>query len=106
MAMLDAKLKDLVDHPEDSKPMVLQVPSPGLAAIYSTTAVDSGETDGAIERKPPPNTMAAESTPVLGADQAESIVSKLDVDHGGIKLRKKPSSNFGAPFGQLGPWKP
>lgn len=106
MAMLDAKLNDLIDHPEDSKPMVLQVPSPEFAAREGATVGESGEIDGTTERKTPPNTAAAESTPALGALQPEAIVAiKPDVEHGGIKLRKRPSSNFGAPLGQLGPWK-
>lgn len=30
MEMLDARLKDVEDHPEENQPLVLQVPSPGV----------------------------------------------------------------------------
>jgi len=107
MAMLDAKLNDLIDHPEDSKPMVLQVPSPALADRDSIAAAEDGETASTTTgRVTPPNTLAAEPTPAPGAEQAEATATvKPDVEHGGIKLRKKQSCNFGAPLGQLGPWK-
>ncbi|GAB7348739.1 hypothetical protein MBLNU459_g7474t1 [Dothideomycetes sp. NU459] len=104
MAMLDARLKDLVEHPDENQPLVLQSPSPGLVAPEATTAENDGDCTTAT--LPPPNTMAAESTPAIVADHVETVDTiKLEVDNGGIKLRKKPSCNFGAPLGQLGPWK-
>lgn len=38
---------------------------------------------------------------VTSNDEHEEAV-KRKFDHGGIKLKKKASSNFGAPFGSLG----
>ena len=36
----------------------------------------------------------------LSHEQEEKIHKEFD--HGGIKLKKRPSTNFGAPFGSLG----
>jgi hypothetical protein len=38
---------------------------------------------------------------IASNDELEAAVQR-DFDQGGIKLKKKASSNFGAPFGTLG----
>lgn len=97
MSMLDAKLQDLIEHPEDSQPLAMRSQSP-------TFPVDpAGHTDDHCMSGSQPRS------------QLESIESKIPspppasgdaMDCGGIKLRKKASCNFGAPFGQINPtWK-
>jgi hypothetical protein len=44
-----------------------------------------------------PGAMAA-----LSPQESHEAQVQHDFEHGGIKLKKKPSVNFGAPFGQLG----
>ncbi|KAL1305908.1 hypothetical protein AAFC00_004051 [Neodothiora populina] len=101
MSMLSAKLQDLIEHPEDSEPMVLKTPSPGYSA-----AMEAGE--GNFET-PPKDDAALLKPETASAENASEMLSPelKPLEDGGIKLRKKPSCNFGAPLGQLHPvWKP
>lgn len=102
MDMLSAKLQDLVEHPEDSEPMVLKTPSPAIEfADLEDTMAKAAATNDTLATQP-------EGTDCKTASKSTSptAVRAEDAFDGGIKLRKKPSSNFGAPLGQMNPmWK-
>lgn len=99
MMMLDARLREIEEHPEDHQPLVLQdqnvhplLPQPdGTAEVAPTQEIASaiaGALDGHAEKVPTSN---GRSPPPVG-----------QLEPGGIKLKKKISTNFGAPLGQLG----
>lgn len=105
---LTARLAHIESHPEDSQPQVLQTPSPG---VFRPGVDDKEEQpffhDFAQIRHSGLSSQAMSSTitspPVLGNQSSGTDEpGAKDLEHGGIKLRKKPSCNFGAPFGQLG----
>jgi hypothetical protein len=91
--MLSAKLQDISEHPEENQPIVLQstnlVPDePSEASPVPDDKVDSASSDSKDKAESP----SAESK------------DKNDLDVG-IRLRTKPSSNFGAPLGSMGGWR-
>jgi len=95
MSMLEAKLQDMVEHPEESEPMVMKSPSPGLNEVSQADELDKTNIETTVQ---PKNSESKSTSP-----QATKGADQLD---GGIKLRKKPSCNFGAPLGQMHPmWK-
>lgn len=104
MSMLDAKLQDLIEHPEESEPMVLKTPSPALEA---RPILDDGVSDESNSATTDTKT-SSQSQP--GSSESKltspSVSAKAEPFDGGIKLRKKQSCNFGAPMGQMNPmWK-
>ena len=75
-------------------------PTDGVCSSHDlkkTTSIDSqshnypGRSTISSQLSPPPASVTSE------------IEALPDLHHGGIRLKKKASSNFGAPFGQLGP---
>ena len=99
MDMLEAKLRDLVDHPEESEPMVLKAPTPGLEEPH--VELGNGDAPGA-----PDNTVLSHTEATESRVLSPSTSQKADSFDGSIKLRKKLSCNFGAPLGQMNPmWK-
>jgi hypothetical protein len=82
MEMLDAKLKDISEHPEDYQPLVCKTPD--LTVDEAVSPVDDEKVDSASMTQ--------------GKDMC-------DLENGGIRLRTKQSSNFGAPLGSMGPWR-
>lgn len=84
MDMLDAKLKDISEHPEENQPIVCRNPIPEEASVASPASNDNQATK---------------------VDSASESKGKDDLDNGGIRLRVKQSSNFGAPLGQMGSWR-
>lgn len=92
--MLDAKLKDISEHPEENQPIVLQstnlaLDEPSEAAPATDEKVDSASSDSKDKAESP----SAESK------------DKDNLDNAGIRLRTKMSSNFGAPLGSMGGWR-
>lgn len=110
MNMLEAKLQDLVEHPEDSEPLVLKLPTPAqedgpgdepiTALDKATEHVQSlaAEQNNKDDKDDKPASQPESSDARVRSPSAAPEVDNLDV---GIKLRKKPSCNFGAPLGQL-----
>ncbi|KAF1344556.1 hypothetical protein BDV97DRAFT_402339 [Delphinella strobiligena] len=110
MHMLEAKLQDLVEHPEDSEPMVLKLPTPAQEdgpGDEPITALDKGtdhvqnlaaEQNNRDDKDDKPATQPVSSDARVTPPSVAPEVDNLDV---GIKLRKKPSCNFGAPLGQM-----
>ncbi|CAD0099325.1 unnamed protein product [Aureobasidium mustum] len=91
--MLDAKLKDISEHPEENQPIVCQstilaLDEPSEAFPVPNEKVDSASCDSKEK---------AESPSAESKDK-----DALDV---GIRLRTKMSSNFGAPLGSMGGWR-
>lgn len=92
--MLDAKLKDISEHPEENQPIVLQstnltLDEPSDAAPVPDEKVDSASSDSKDKAESP------------GTESKD----KDTLDNEGIRLRTKPSSNFGAPLGSMGGWR-
>ncbi len=50
----------------------------------------------------PSNTLSPNNLPALSKQTSRDDQVQAEFENGGIKLKKKPSVNFGAPFGQLG----
>ncbi|KAG8624262.1 hypothetical protein KVT40_007329 [Elsinoe batatas] len=106
MDALTARLQYIEEHPDESQPLVLsarfnrddesEVDESDLTIVpprieeppKDTPSLSQGETSAA-EMSPPP---ASESSQAQEDDFQ---------DNGGIRLKKKTSCNFGAPFGQL-----
>lgn len=124
--MLSKKLEQIEKNPqaETAKPMVFAQPSPGLASpaeragpsppkqnegIISPKTVPpaSSETENPAS---PTNTATHASANALSPSGMSALSQQVshddkvqaDFESGGIRLKKKASSNFGAPFGQLG----
>jgi hypothetical protein len=98
MSMLEAKLQDLVEHPEESEPVVLKSPSP---ALESEAIMEENTDEKSSYDSDKPTTQPASSD-----SKVTSPAQDTEPFDGGIKLRKKPSCNFGAPLGQMHPmWK-
>lgn len=97
MDMLEAKLRDLVDHPEDSEPLVMKTATPD--------AIDSLQDKSTTHAPEPPAEKPASQPASAGSKStspsAAPTVATTDPLDRGIKLRKKPSCNFGAPLGQM-----
>ncbi|KAG9649965.1 hypothetical protein KCU86_g17376, partial [Aureobasidium melanogenum] len=91
--MLSAKLQDISEHPEENQPIVLQstnlvLDEPSEASPVPDEKVDSASSDSKDKAESP------------SAESKDN--NALDV---GIRLRTKPSSNFGAPLGSMGGWR-
>jgi hypothetical protein len=91
MEMLDAKLKDIFEHPEENEPLacrgtlVIQEDDPSEPSSAPGDKVDS----------------ARDKTEITTTESKD----KDDLDNGGIRLRTRPCSNFGAPLGSMGGWR-
>lgn len=123
---LTQKLQQIEKHPEQCKPTVYSRPSPGLASPASPSGNDQHENLPSSGSKnmdtpfSPANTRAKESakqSPGFGSNLSPSVSKSPDgvlspqevheaniqkrFEEGGIRLKKKTSTNFGAPFGSL-----
>ncbi|TIA23083.1 hypothetical protein D6C80_00903 [Aureobasidium pullulans] len=88
MDMLDAKLKDISEHPEENQPLVCRSPNLPSEVVAESSPVSNDKVDSA----------SSEGKDSNGKD-------KEDSDNGGIRLRTRMSSNFGAPLGSMGSWR-
>ncbi|KAK3702212.1 hypothetical protein LTR37_015044 [Vermiconidia calcicola] len=123
--MLSKRLEHIEKHPDQSKPMIFAQPSPGLASPAepdeeaSPKTVNNNTKNNAEGPPAPPGThilppqatntsdvptfaLSPSGLPSLSKHASRDDKVQADFDSGGIRLKKKPSSNFGAPFGQLG----
>ena len=126
---LSRRLEQIESHPDDreSKPLVFSQPSPGLAspaepvatidaglqAALGCVPVEPGDyhsaltlTARATELPLAPQTTRDQDTSLSHSTpaQLEALEQKVQASfaEGGIRLKKKVSTNFGAPWGQLG----
>lgn len=112
MTMLDAKLQDLIEHPEDSEPVVCKMTHPAIeVADEADLVTEPADSKTAAQQQASgskPDSLSASKAASLTASLAvsPSVVRVEDPLDGGITLRSKPSTNFGAPLGQMNPmWK-
>ncbi|KAG9540765.1 hypothetical protein KCU79_g18916, partial [Aureobasidium melanogenum] len=91
--MLSAKLQDISEHPEENQPIVLQ----STNLVLDEPSDDSPVPDEKVDSASSDSKDKAESPSAESKDN-----NALDV---GIRLRTKPSSNFGAPLGSMGGWR-
>ncbi|KAK5688646.1 hypothetical protein LTS10_000624 [Elasticomyces elasticus] len=84
---LSRRLEQVARSPEEARPMVFAQKSPGLASPAEPADSDPTST-GFVQ-----SSSGVISPSTLTAPQTE---------YNGVKLKKKASVNFGAPFGQLG----
>ena len=95
MDMLDAKLKDISEHPEENEP---------LACRSTLVALDEDPEEPSSVSDEKVDSASNESRDKIETTTAESK-DKDNLDNGGIRLRTRPSSNFGAPLGSMGGWR-
>lgn len=100
MMMLSARLKEIEEHPEDHQPMVLREQS-----VHPLLPIPEDDSETGAAQKI--TSAIASATQALSDGKVLSPSGRspppiLELEPGGIKLKKKASSNFGAPFGQLG----
>lgn len=104
---LAARLKEIEDHPDDHQPMVLRQPSPGAYDDSGDSTIeekkleplrDASRHSGSVSKGSASNNLSPQDS---RTSQTSESRKQQDHDHGGIKLRKRPSTNFGAPLGQL-----
>ncbi|KAF2719555.1 hypothetical protein K431DRAFT_228490 [Polychaeton citri CBS 116435] len=120
--MLSKKLQQIEQNPERNKPLVFSTKSPGLASPERRLSNDhslgftSDTIDGAVAPAPTtkmggigsqatsnaPGSAASPNGAPLSQVQSRESQLQEDLAHGGIRLKKKPSTNFGSPFGVLG----
>lgn len=121
--MLCKRLEKIAQSPgtEESRPLVFSQPSPGLAtpegldgSPFGPSSTGSNPPAPAPTHDLPTQAHAAGSSamsPQSGLPLSQVASNEVrddddavqrDFDQGGIKLKKKASSNFGAPFGCLG----
>ncbi|KAK4546550.1 hypothetical protein LTR36_001767 [Oleoguttula mirabilis] len=120
---LSKRLEQIEQHPEQGRPMVFAEPSPGLASpadplaeageliddrTISSSAAPCPIRDGVHSQSDissnalSPSTVRSPNGAPLSQQQSHDQQVHQEFETGGIKLKKKPSTNFGAPFGQLG----
>ncbi|KAM0716626.1 hypothetical protein Q7P37_008071 [Cladosporium fusiforme] len=124
--MLCKRLEKIAQSPgtEESRPLIFATPSPGLVSPRNGWLEGSpksvlSESNGTVP-PPPAGTQEVPTQPATSTISPQSDVlsnplsqvtsNEIDVDEavqrnfdqGGIKLKKKASANFGAPFGSLG----
>ncbi|KAK3109375.1 hypothetical protein LTR53_017434 [Teratosphaeriaceae sp. CCFEE 6253] len=88
---LSKRLEQVARSPGEARPMVFAQPSPGLASPAEPAETSS--------RRVTPPTGFLQSPPAV---LSPSSVTTQPQEFNGVKLKKKASTNFGAPFGQLG----
>lgn len=84
---LSKRLEQVAQSPDESRPTIFAQPSPGMispAELNNEAAKDDASHHAALEAISP------------------SAMPEPPREVNGIKLKKKASTNFGAPFGQLG----
>lgn len=117
---LSARLEQIEKDPKQAKPMIFSTPSPGLASPQNeldtmtmdhfsprslTNAAEAPLAPAATRDANASYQSTSSSVPAMSPNGAP--MSPLDpaetakFEQGGIKLKKKASVNFGAPFGQL-----
>ncbi|KAK5127862.1 hypothetical protein LTR85_004979 [Meristemomyces frigidus] len=120
---LSKRLEQIEQHPEKGRPMVFAEPSPGLASPADPmedggSHIEDKSTLGSAGRQAirdgvrsqsdmssnalSPSTIRSPNGAPVSQQQSHDHQVHQDFETGGIKLKKKPSTNFGAPFGQLG----
>jgi hypothetical protein len=121
---LTERLHQMVNNPDQSKPLVYSRPSPGLASPVNerssknhspSSKLPSNETpisptntraqDGKVQGSQvgsnlSPSISNTDATPMSPQEAHEAKVH-AEFQEGGIRLKKKTSINFGAPFGSL-----
>jgi hypothetical protein len=98
MDMLDAKLKDISEHPEENEPLVCKST---LLVVADDEPEEPSSVPGAKV-----DSASSESRDKSGTTTTTTeSKDKDDLDNGGIRLRTKPCSNFGAPLGSMGGWR-
>ncbi|KAF2165403.1 hypothetical protein M409DRAFT_24253 [Zasmidium cellare ATCC 36951] len=118
--MLSKKLEKIQSNPEEGKPMVFAQPSPGLASPASELdSKDISPNSKAKRDEEAPyapigthqphsqlssNALSPTTSNVLpiSPQEAHEAQVQAEFEQGGIRLKKKTSVNFGAPFGSLG----
>ncbi|KAK0839583.1 hypothetical protein LTS02_017444 [Friedmanniomyces endolithicus] len=86
------RLEQVAKSPNESRPMVFAQKSPGLAS-----PAESAEDQPSKSESPPAGFVQPGSSML-----SPSTTVVLPTEYNGVKLKKKVSTNFGAPFGQLG----
>ncbi|KAF4553230.1 Hypothetical protein D9617_7g029570 [Elsinoe fawcettii] len=107
MDALTARLQYIEEHPDENQPLA-------LSARFNMDDDASEPDESELTFLAPKNTEAPKDTPSLSqgetsaaemspppASETSQAQSDDFKDDGGIKLKKKTSVNFGAPFGQL-----
>ncbi|KAK1820811.1 hypothetical protein LTR12_004837 [Friedmanniomyces endolithicus] len=89
---LSQRLEQVAKSPNESRPMVFAQKSPGLAS-----PAESAEEQPSKSESPPAGFVQPGSSML-----SPSANPVPPTEYNGVKLKKKASTNFGAPFGQLG----
>lgn len=111
--MLLKKLERIAQDPKNNKPTIFSIPSPGLAIDEDGIAAGLSPATGIstydyplapIATRDVQSTTSPEQNPISPTSGLQVDADRHDqkFEQGGIRLKKKPSTNFGVPFGQLG----
>jgi len=92
---LSKRLEQVARSPEDSRPTIYNEPSPGMLSPSEPAPLDTAVTGQ-------PHSASQHSPAVSPGSLAPAAAEAPQELYNGVKLKKKPSVNFGAPFGQLG----
>ncbi|KAF2220193.1 hypothetical protein BDZ85DRAFT_267324 [Elsinoe ampelina] len=106
MDALTARLQYIEEHPDESQPLVLsarfnrddesEVDESDLTIVPPQTGDPTKDTPSLSQGE----ASAAEMSPPPASESSQAQEDDFQ-DNGGIRLKKKTSCNFGAPFGQL-----
>ncbi|KAK3676202.1 hypothetical protein LTR78_003952 [Recurvomyces mirabilis] len=91
---LSKRLEQVARSPEESRPTIYNEPSPGMLSPKEPAPLDSAVSDH-------PHSASQHSPAISPGSLAPAAEAPQEL-YNGVKLKKKPSVNFGAPFGQLG----
>ncbi|TKA65164.1 hypothetical protein B0A55_09664 [Friedmanniomyces simplex] len=89
---LSKRLEQVAKSPDEARPMVFAQKSPGLASPAEPASDQPSKSES-------PSTGFVQSA---GGVLSPSAIAAPQTEYNGVKLKKKASTNFGAPFGQLG----
>jgi hypothetical protein len=89
---LSKRLEQVARSPDESMPTIFAQPSPGMLSPQEPASLDHGSQSEVQDVEHLASAAVSPSAVPLPPDQEVN----------GIKLKKKASTNFGAPFGQLG----
>ncbi|KAK5108771.1 hypothetical protein LTR62_007831 [Meristemomyces frigidus] len=92
---LSRRLEQVARSPELSRPTIYNEPSPGMLSPAEPANLDDIMASHSQHSSQRSSAVSPGSLPPVVAEPAEEQFN-------GVKLKKKPSVNFGAPFGQLG----
>ncbi|EMC99060.1 hypothetical protein BAUCODRAFT_64864 [Baudoinia panamericana UAMH 10762] len=95
LEVLSKRLEQVAQSPEDCRPTIFAQPSPGM--VSPTVELTTQESLKESSSQPGSLTASAAVSPT-GAPAPPPPSHEVN----GVRLKKKPSVNFGAPFGQLG----